>query len=231
MMLDFDRLSAAAGRSSATRELPQAAQYIARMKKRTQTGFTLYELLITVLIVGVVLSLGMTNLSEFTRNSRISGASNDLHSSFLMARSEAARAKTNITICASDNSSATEPTCQGGWDDGFIVFIDTNGDLARAGATETVLRRHPAAPEGVTYAIANDATYFSYAASGLGRGNVGGDPAVSQFILCDERGTAETSKDYSAARLFVATPLGRATIVRDLSTVTAALSGMGKSCP
>ena len=56
------------------------------MKKRTQTGFTLYELLITLLIVGVVLSVGIPNLAEFTRNGRITASANDLHASFLMAR-------------------------------------------------------------------------------------------------------------------------------------------------
>jgi len=68
------------------------------MKKRTQTGFTLYELLITFLIVGTVLAYGIPNFAEFTQNSRMTGSANDLHAAFHMARSEAARAKTNITI-------------------------------------------------------------------------------------------------------------------------------------
>ena len=121
--------------------------------------------------------------------------------------------------------------CGGTWDQGFIVFIDTNGDLLRNAVGETVLRTHPQAQEGVSLSIANDATYFSYGASGLGRGNVGGNPALSQVIICDERGTAETSQDFSAARLFVATPLGRATVVRDLTMVDNALTAMGKTCP
>ncbi len=201
------------------------------MKKRIQNGFTLYELLITMLIVGVVLTLGIPNMVNLTRNSRITTTSNDLHAAFQLARSEAARAKTNITICASANSMDAAADCGGTWDQGFIVFIDTNGDLLRNAVGETVLRTHPQAQEGVSLSIANDATYFSYGASGLGRGNVGGNPALSQVIICDERGTAETSQDFSAARLFVATPLGRATIVRDLTMVDNALTAMGKTCP
>ena len=201
------------------------------MKKRTQTGFTLYELLITLLIVGVVMTLGIPSMSEFTRNSRITTTANDLHAAFQVARSEAARAKTNITICASDNSLTAAADCQGEWGDGFIIFVDPNGDLATGGGTDDILRRHGQIAEGVTVAVANDATYFSYASTGLGRGNVGGLAAISQVIVCDSRGNIETSEDFSAGRLFVATPLGRATVLRDYTMVGNALTAMAKTCP
>ena len=227
----MDRLSEVVGRSSDSPETGGPAQYIARMKNRLQNGFTLYELLITVLIVGVVLTLGIPNLTQFTANSRITSAANDLHAAFLMARSEAARAKTNITICASDNSMEAGADCGGTWDEGFIVFIDNNFDGARAGAGETILRAHPEAPEGVSLAVADDATYFMYASTGLGRRDAADSVPVSQVIVCDKRGTTETSQDFSAARLFVATPLGRATIVRDFDAVDEALEEMDKDCP
>ena len=225
------RLSARLGRSSASSDGVNTAPYIACMQKRTQNGFTLYELMITLLIVGVVLTLGMPNLTAFSQNSRITSTVNDLHAAFRAARGEAARAKSNITICASDNSMTAAADCQGNWEDGFIVFIDSNGDIARAGADETVLRAHPAVANGVSLAVANNAMYFSYASTGLGRSNVGGAPAVSQIIVCDVRGLVETSKDYSAGRLFVATPLGRATVLRDHTMVNNAIALMGQTCP
>ena len=201
------------------------------MKKRTQTGFTLYELLITLLIVGVVLSFGIPNLSEFTKNSRMTSTANDLHASFYMARSEAARAKTNITICASANSMDANADCGGTWDQGYIVFVDDNGDILRAGATETLLRAHPVIAEGVTRAITTDAAFFRFAAARLGGGAVGGNPSITQVVMCDERGNIKAAGGNSAARLFVTTPLGRATILRDESMIDAALTGMGKTCP
>ena len=201
------------------------------MKKRNQTGFTLYELLITVLIVGVVLTVGVPNMTEFTRNSRITTSANDFHAAFHLARSEAARARQNVTICASANSMDADADCGGTWDQGMIVFMDIDGSLTRNGVNENVLRRHPAVNANLTLAVADDATYFSFGPSGLGRGNVGGADALSQVIVCDDRGTAETTADSSAARLFVATPLGRATVVRYKDTVVDALTVMGKSCP
>ena len=225
------RLSACFGRSSASPDVLNTAPYIACMKERTQNGFTLYELMITLLIVGVVLTLGMPNLTAFSKNSRITTTANDLHAAFQVGRSEAARAKSNITICASDNSMTAGADCQGNWEDGFIVFVDSNGDIARAGGNETLLRAHPAVAEGVSLVVANNASYFSYASTGLGRGNVGGEPAISQIIVCDDRGLVETSEDYSAGRLFVATPLGRATVLRDYTMVNNAITLMGRTCP
>lgn len=203
------------------------------MKKRLQTGFTLYELLITLLIVGVILTLGIPNLSEFTANSRLTGAANDLHAAFQLARSEAARAKTNVTICASANPLAGGANCGGGatWDQGFIVFLDDDGDLNRAGADETVLRAHGPLDNSITVQVANNATYFSYASTGLGRGDVGGNPALTQVVMCDDRGNVIAAGGNSAARLFVATPLGRATILRDTALIGTALANMGATCP
>ena len=201
------------------------------MDKRTQHGFTLYELLITVLIVGVILTFGVPNMLQFSQNSRMTSSANDLHSAFHLARSESSRAKTNITVCASNNALAANSDCGGTWEDGFIVFVDDNGDISRSGATETVLRASGPVSDDITFAVANDATYFSYASTGLGRPNVGGNPAVTQIVMCDQRGTGTAVGGRSAARLFVATPLGRATIFRDQDLVDAALTAMTKTCP
>jgi type IV fimbrial biogenesis protein FimT len=201
------------------------------MDKQSQRGFTLYELMITVMIVGVILTFGIPNLNAFTQNSRMTSTANDLHAAFQLARSESARARTNITICASADPMGAGSDCDGTWDQGYIVFVDVDGDILRAGANETVLRAHPPAATGVNLRFANNALFFSYAATGLGRGNVGGNPAVSQVVMCDERGNIKAAGGNSASRLFVATPLGRATILRDMGMIGNALTAMGQTCP
>jgi type IV fimbrial biogenesis protein FimT len=203
------------------------------MNKRTQHGFTLYELMITVSIVGVVLAFSVPNLQAFTQNSRMTSTANDLHSAFHLARSESSRAKTNITICASSNSMEESANCGGTWDEGYIVFVDENGDLLKS-QDESVLRAHPRIAEGISLAVANDATYFSYSSTGLGRPNVGDKPAVSQVVMCDERGNVVAAGGSSAARLFIVTPLGRATILRDEKLIADALDTPAmkdKTCP
>jgi type IV fimbrial biogenesis protein FimT len=94
-----------------------------------QNGFTLYELMITLLVIGIVLVIGVPNLSDFTRNSRVTGTANDLHGSIMLGRSEAARSKENITICASAAPTGAAACDGASFDGGWIVFIDLNGDL------------------------------------------------------------------------------------------------------
>jgi len=197
------------------------------MDKRIQHGFTLYELMITITILGVVLAFGVPNLKAFTQNSRMTSTANDLHAAFLLARSESSRAKTNITVCASANSMAATANCGGTWDQGYIVFVDENGDLLKS-QDESVLRAHPKIAKGVSLAVENDATYFSYSSTGLGRQDVDG---MSRVVMCDERGNVVAAGGSSASRLFIVTPLGRATILRDEELIGRALIDMEKSCP
>ncbi|MDJ0750531.1 MAG: GspH/FimT family pseudopilin [Woeseiaceae bacterium] len=203
------------------------------MNNRTQNGFTLHELLITVLIAGVVMTVGIPNLLALNQNGRMTATANNIHSAFHLARSESSRAKANITVCASSSSLAATPDCEGDWDEGFIVFVDDDGDLSVDAGTDSILRVFPALDDSITLAVADDATYFSFASTGLGRSNVGGNSAVSQIVMCDERGTKTAAGGRSAARLFVVTPLGRAQIFNDnsLGTIDDALTNMGKSCP
>lgn len=201
------------------------------METRTQQGFTLYELLITLAVMSIILAFGIPNLAEFRQNGRMTASANDLHAAFHMARSEAARSKSNITICASADPFAANANCDGTWDQGFIVFVDGDADRNRFGAGENVLRANGAAQTGINLRIANNATYFMFAPTGLGRLDTGGTVAVSQIVMCDDRGTAPAPGGNSAARLFVTTPLGRATIVRNRQMIENALALMGQTCP
>jgi len=60
---------------------------------------------------------------------------------------------------------------------------------------------------------------------------VGGVDAVTQIVMCDERGNEIAAGGNSAARLFVATPLGRATILRDRTLIETVLTDNGLTCP
>jgi type IV fimbrial biogenesis protein FimT len=192
------------------------------MANRNLSGFTLYELLITIVIIGIVLTFGIPNFGVFTQNSRITSTANDLHSSFYLGRSEAARSKSNITICASANSMDAAATCGGTFDDGWIIFVDLNGDIQRAGVNENVLRRHPPIDDAIDISTNAGANYFSFAPTGLGRGDVGGNPSVQTAVICDGRGNIRAAGGNSAARYLVVTPLGRATVLRDVGQITAA---------
>jgi type IV fimbrial biogenesis protein FimT len=196
--------------------------YIARMTSKYQSGFTLYELLITMLVIGVILTLGIPSFSDFTQNSRIASTANDLHSSFHLARSEAARAKAPVTICASADPMGAALCDGASFDGGWIIFVDLNGDIQRAGAGENVLRAHPPVDTAINVTTNAGADYFGFAATGLGRGDVGGQPSVSTATICDGRGNIVAAGGNSAARFLVVTPIGRATVLRDVGQIAGA---------
>lgn len=197
------------------------------MKSNQECGFTLYEVLITLLVIGVVLALGVPNLSDFTRNSRVTGTANDLHGSFMLGRSEAARSKENITICASADPMGAAACDGASFNDGWILFVDLNGDIVRdAGANENVLKAFPAVDDTLDIIPDNGATYFSFAPTGLGRGDVAG-PSFRTAMICDERGNIVAAGGNSAARRIVVTPIGRSTVIRDKALIDAS----GADCP
>ncbi len=198
------------------------------MKSNQECGFTLYEVLITLLVIGVVLALGVPNLSDFTRNSRVTGTANDLHGSFMLGRSEAARSKENITICASQSPMSAAAACDGAsLNDGWIIFVDLNGDIVRdAGANENVLKAFPPVDDTLDIIPDNGATYFSFAPTGLGRGDVAG-PSFRTAMICDERGNIVAAGGNSAARRIVVTPIGRSTVIRDKDLI----DDSGADCP
>ena len=192
------------------------------MTKIYQRGFTLYELLITMLVIGIVLTVGIPSFSQFTQNSRITSTANDLHSSFQLARSEAARSKSPITICASaDPLGAAQ--CDGAlFDEGWIIFVDLDADLQRAGAGENVLRAHPPIDVAINISMNGGADYFGFAPTGLGRGDVGGQPSVQTAVICDGRGNIVAAGGMSAARILIVTPIGRAMVLRDVGQIAGA---------
>lgn len=191
------------------------------MKTRRQQGFTLYELLITVTIVGIVLGFGVPNLRAFTQNSRMAAATNDMLGTFHLARSEAARSKQNVSICASNNSTTANPSCGGQFEDGWIVFSDPDGDVS-FDAGEALLRSYPALPDAITVTNAGQGDYFAFGPTGQGRGTVLGQPPTTSAVFCDARGNVEATVNNSAARVLRVLPIGRATILRTVDQVTAA---------
>ncbi len=193
------------------------------MKNKTQTGFTLYELLTTMLIVGVVLAIGVPNMQSFRQNGRMTATANDLHSSFHLARSEAARAKTNITICASANSMLPNPTCGGEFEAGWVVFEDRNADIT-IDVGEPIIRRSPPVPVDIAIKSCTGVCpddYFMFASTGLGRRDVANTVPVSVMVMCDSRGNEIGGGGKSTGRVVIVTPLGRAAVLADKAQVTA----------
>lgn len=67
-------------------------------------GFTMIELLITIVVIGVLTSLALPSFRSFVLNQRIKNASFDIMSSLTLARSEAIKRNTSVNMIPNSGS-------------------------------------------------------------------------------------------------------------------------------
>lgn len=101
----------------------------------SQRGFTLGEVLATLGVLGVSLSLVVPGMSSVTRDNLRAGAINDLVATMHTARAEALTRNRSVTVCPSSNGTDCSAVA---WDAGWIRFEDNN-DNYRVDAGEAVL--------------------------------------------------------------------------------------------
>ena len=166
------------------------------MKK--YSGFTLMELMITLLIVGILVAIGVPSVKHFMQGSQLIASTNELLSAFHVARSEAIKQSAPVTVCAStDGESCSDDT---DWTTGWIVFLDLDDDggkdgvvkactasAANAGAVECLLRVHGAIDDPLLSMSGDDSNgddIERFTFSGRGLPTVGGISRSGAISIC-----------------------------------------------
>lgn len=148
-------------------------------------GFTLVELMITLVVASVVLAMGVPKFRQMVSNNRLVAQNNEFIAALNLARSEAIKRADRVVVCASANGTACAGS--GGWEQGWIIFADTDNDAA-VDTGEEVLRAHEGLPGGNTLTgNSSVALYVSYTADGFTR-TTGGGLQMGSLVLCDYRG-------------------------------------------
>jgi len=91
--------------------------------RKTQHGFSLTELMVALAIIGILLGIATPSYRQFSGNSRTVATTNSLVGALAVARSEALRRATPVTICASTDQLSCNTT---DWSNGWIVFTDAS---------------------------------------------------------------------------------------------------------
>ncbi len=181
---------------------------------------TLIELMVGIAIMGVLLAVGVPSFQSFIASNRVTGSSNDFVSSLALARSEAIKRGSRVTMCKSAN--ATSCTTAGNWAQGWIIFTDTvrSSTDATVDSGETILSSVLATSGNIVMAgTGGVANFISFAADGQAK-QMNGSSQAGLLRVCS---TSSALSDARRAREIEITASGR------VATTTA--SSIAVTCP
>jgi type IV fimbrial biogenesis protein FimT len=166
------------------------ARSVSRKQQRRQlrigvrlAGFTLTELMVTLTVSGILLSVAVPALSNVTVSSKLTSLANSFLANMYHARSEAIKRNGRAVLCKS--ASGAGCASSGGWHQGWIMFHDAN-DNAQQDDGEAVLLVQSSLPSGF-YLTGNDpvSDYVSYAPTGAAK-KAGGAFQAGTLTLCEQ---------------------------------------------
>lgn len=139
------------------------------MTCRNNAGFSLLELMVTVSIMAILVSLGVPAFQDFALKQRLNAAVNALHNDLLLARSQAIHRDMQVIACPwTVGSGCTGKT---DWSEGWIVFGDSNEDNNFQDG-ESILR-HGQKVENVMIHSTTGRTNFRFYSNGTAPGSNG----------------------------------------------------------
>lgn len=94
--------------------------------RRNDSGYSLYELLITLMLVGILVSISLPSFSATLAKSRQTSEINALFHAIHLARKESIRRRQVMTVCASADGRSCRPS--GDWSTGWILFNNADRD-------------------------------------------------------------------------------------------------------
>jgi type IV fimbrial biogenesis protein FimT len=184
---------------------------------RRSAGFTVVELLVTVVVLSILLALAVPAFRSFMQNDQQWVQQNNLVLALNAARSEAIKQDSSVQVCGSTDGATCTNTP---WNQGWIVLPTVNP--FNPAAAPKALQVVGALPPGTTLNEANGNLTLTFLSSGvLNTALLAAPGAPVAFKMCDARGAAH-------ARYLEVGLMGR---VVASPTVGQNLAGAALTCP
>lgn len=103
--------------------------------KRSQKGFTLIELMVTIVVLVIALGIAVPNFTNQIRNNSSTSLGEEFVSALNFARSEAVKRGGRVSVCATNDNA----NCTNDWSDGWMAFVDgATSDTAALDVSEVL---------------------------------------------------------------------------------------------
>lgn len=150
---------------------PQRRIYAIESRRHKAAGFSVLELMITIAIGAILLTIGVGSFSYVTKSNRSTAEVNGLLGDLQYARAEAIKEGVNVTACASLLGLNCDGTTS--WQNGWIVFSDT-GVIGTVDGTDTVLRIQRPLSGTDTFTASNAVSKITFNREGYATGIANG---------------------------------------------------------
>jgi type IV fimbrial biogenesis protein FimT len=166
-------------------------------------GFTLIELLVTISLLAIMMAIAAPSFVGYHRNAELSGISNSFLAALNAARTEAMKRNMFALVTPRNNDSD--------WTKGWVVFVDTDDDMAFDRTKDILVMQQEAPPGSITLSgnssTAANPSYVRYDGSGFSRPTGSDAPNTTLTISRSDAGT-----DYRQIRRIKIAVTGRAKI-------------------
>jgi type IV fimbrial biogenesis protein FimT len=134
-------------------------------------------------VSATLLSVGIPSMKSVVNSLRVSSASSDFFSSLMLTRGEAMKRRVRVVMCKSAEGKTC--TAAGTWQQGWLVFVDSNGDGERA-ASEPLLQARQSMGAALRFTATSPvAKYVSYSPTGATL-LVGGGFQAGTLTVCSQ---------------------------------------------
>lgn len=150
---------------------------------RSESGFTLLELLVTILLAAILVTIAIPSFRNMILDNEITATANALVVGLKVARSDALRESRDVTLCP---GSTTACNNTGSWTAAWSVWVNRSGK-------QTAIRTNGSSPTSIV--VSQNGSTSGTAVGYLPDGtiNTAVTPTVPiTYLVCDTQRTGET---------------------------------------